>query len=178
MIITVILVVAAVFSLAFMLWVARGRSSAISRVEELPSRIRPVDIEAFRTLVDPVEAQFLRLRLSPAEFRKIQRQRLRAAVQYIWGAAQNAAVLVRIGDAARRSPDPSIAEAGEKLVSSGIRLRILSAQALVKLYIEMILPGTRISAGELAEVYERMTGLVFVLGRLQRSAASVTAGAA
>jgi len=178
MIIAIILVVAAVLSLIFMFWVARRRSSVLGGVEELSSRIRPVDIQAFRTLVDPGEAQFLRMRLSHAEFRKIQRERVRAAVEYIWCAAQNAAILVRIGEAARRSGDPSIAEAGEKLVYSGIRLRILSAQALVKLYIEMILPGTRISAAELVEVYERMTRQVFVLGRLQRATASVSVSAA
>ena len=44
-----------------------------------------------------------------------------------------------------------MAEAGEKLVDTAIRLRIFSFQALVKLYMEMILPGARVSAGELVE---------------------------
>ncbi len=175
MIITLILVVGAALSLVFMLWAAKGRSAAISRVEDLPRRIRPVDIQAFRLLVDPSETQFLRATLSGGDFRRIQRQRLRVAVQYISCAAQNAAVLVRIGESARRSPDPSIAEAGEKLVNTAIRLRIFSFQAMLKLYLEMIMPGLRVSAGDLAESYERMTSLVFLLGRLQRPANGIPA---
>jgi hypothetical protein len=177
MIIAIILVVAAALSLAFMLWVAKGRSSAINRVEDLPRRIRPVDIQAFRVLVDPSETQFLWSKLPRAEFRRIQRQRLRAAVQYIACAAQNAAVLVRIGEAARHSSDPSVAAAGEKLVSAAIRLRIFSFQAMLKLHLEMILPGAHVSAGDLAESYERMTSLVFLLGRLQRPAAGISGAA-
>jgi len=174
MIITLILVVAAALSLVFMLWVAKGRSSAISRVEDLARHLRPVDIQAFRILVDPLETQFLWSRLPRAEFRKIQRRRLHAAVQYISCAARNAAILIRIGEAARRSPEPSVAAAGEKLVNTAIRLRIFSFQAMMKLYLGMILPGARVSAGDLAENYERMTGLVFLLGRLQRPAAGVS----
>jgi hypothetical protein len=177
MIIAVILVVAAVLSLLLMVWAAKGRSSAISHVEDLPRHIRPVDIDAFRVLVDPAEAQFLWSRLPHAEFRKIQRQRLRAAVQYISCAAQNAAVLVRIGEVARRSSEPSVAEAGEQLVNAAIRLRIFSFQAILKLTLEMIRPGASVSALNLAENYERMTGLVFLLNRLQRPATGITVAA-
>ena len=173
-----ILVAAALLSAAFMLWVARGRSSNLTRVEELQGRVRPVEIQAFRALMDPAETKFLRARLPHGEFRKIQRERLLAAAKYISCAAQNAAVLIRIGEAARRSPDRSIADAGEKLVNNAIHLRMLSAQALLMLYLEMILPSRHSSLGELAEVYERMTGLVFLLGRLQRRTVAVSAGIA
>jgi hypothetical protein len=155
-----------------MLWVAKGRSAAISRVEDLPRHLRPVDICAFRMLVDPAETQFLWSKLPRAEFRRIQRQRLLAAVQYISCAAQNAAVLLRIGDAARHSRERAVAEAGEKLVNAAIRLRLLCFQATIKLYLEIILPGSHLSAGDLAENYERMTSLVFLLGRLQHPMAA------
>jgi hypothetical protein len=45
---------------------------------------------------------------------------------------------------------------------------------MLKLHLEMILPGTRVSAGDLAESYERMTSLVLLLGRLQRPAAGIS----
>lgn len=178
MILTAILVLAAVLSAAFMFWVARGRSSSVTRVEELQGRIWAIDIEAFRLLIDPAETEFLRVHLSTVEFRKIQRERLRAGAKYISCASRNAAILIRIGEAARRSPDPSIVAAGEKLVNSAIYLRILAAQALLKLYLELIVPSRHTSLMKLAESYERMTGLVFVLGRLQRPAASISPSAA
>src|ERR1035438_2128544 len=39
----------------------------------------PVDLEAFENLTDPEEEQFLRVNLSPAEFRGVQRARARPA---------------------------------------------------------------------------------------------------
>jgi hypothetical protein len=175
MMIALILVIAACLSLAFMLWLAKGRSSAIRGIEELPGRLRPVDIEAFRNLVDPEQTNFLWATLSRENFRKLQRERLLTAVEYISTAASNASVLIRMGEAARRSPEPAIAEAGEKLVNSAIRLRVYSFQAIVKLYLGMILPGSQLSTSNLAESYERLTGLVFLIGRLQRSAPRATA---
>jgi hypothetical protein len=167
MTITLILVLIGLVALLFLLRLAKGRSSAIGSVEDLSGRLRPVDVEAFRNLVDPAEEQFLRANLLPAEFRKIQRERLCAAIEYISCAARNAAVLIRMGEAARRSSDPSIAEAGERLVDSAIRLRLYAFQTVAKLYLGILLPGARLSPMGLAESYEQLTGLGRSLGRLE-----------
>ena len=177
MTIAIILVVASALFLVFMLRMAKGRSVSIRQVADLSRYIHPVDIDAFRVLVDPRETQFLRSKLSGAEFRRIQRQRSRAAAQYIACAARNATALIGIGEAARSSGDSTMAEAGARLVESGIRLRIFSFQAMLKLYVEMVRPGARISAGDLAERYERMTSLVFLVDRLQRRASGDVATA-
>jgi len=137
--------------------------------------MRAVDVEAFRNLVDPGEEEFLRANLAPAEFRKIQRERLRAAVEYISCAAQNAAILLRVADAGRRSPDPATAEAAEKLVGNAIRLRLYALHAIPRLYLGMILPGSRISPVRIAESYEQMTRLVVLLGCLQYPTRDVSA---
>jgi hypothetical protein len=175
MTITLILVLLAVLALLFLLRLAKGRGLAIKNVEGLAGRILPVDIEAFRNLIDPTEEEFLRINLPRAEFKRIQRERLRAALDYVSAAAHNASVLIRTGEAARLSPDASIAEAGTKLVDSGIRLRLYSFQAKARLYLGIALPGVRISTVGLAESYERMTGLVFLLNRLQSSSRRVPA---
>jgi hypothetical protein len=175
MTITLILVLLAVLTLLYLLRLAKGRGLAIRNVEDLAGGIRPVDIEAFRNLIDPTEQEFLRARLSHADFKRVQRDRLRAAIEYISGAAHNASVLIRMGEAARLSPDASVAEAGEKLVNSGIRLRLYSLQAIARLYLSIALPGVRISTVGLAESYERMTGLVFLLKRLESSSRRVSA---
>ena len=83
--------------------------------------------------------------------------------------AHNAAILIRVGEAARLSPEAAIAEAGARLVESGIRLRIYALQAIARLYLGIAFPAVRISTVSLAESYERMTGLVFLLNRLQVS---------
>jgi hypothetical protein len=174
MTIMLILVLFAVLALLYLVRLAKGRGLALKKPEGLASRIRPVDIEAFRNLIDPMEEEFLRSNLPPAAFKRLQRERLRAAIEYISGAASNAAVLIRMGEAARLSPETAIAEAGTRLVESGIRLRLYAVQAIARLYLGIAFPGVRISTVGLAENYERMTGLVFLLNRLQVSNRTTT----
>jgi len=126
--------------------------------------IRSVDLRAFRNLMDPEEEEYLRLNLSPAHFRRIQRERLRAAVEYIRCAAFNAAVLMRVAEAARHSPDPATVQAAVKLTDNAIRLRSYAFQAIPKLYLAILFPGRRFSSARVAESYEQMTRQVVLLG--------------
>lgn len=137
----------------------RGRTT-LPQIEQL----RSVDLRAFRNLMDPEEEQYLRRSLPPADFRRIQRERLRAAVEYIKCAASNAAVLMHFAESARRSPDPATAQAAIKLIDNAIRLRTYAFQAIPKLYLAMVFPGRRISPAPVAESYELMTRQVVLLG--------------
>jgi hypothetical protein len=135
----------------------RGRNQGIEQ-------IRSVDLRAFRNLMDPDEEDYLRRSLSPPDFRRIQRSRLRAAVEYIQCAASNAAVLMRVAQTARRSPDPATAQAAAKLIDNAVRLRGYAFQAIPKLYLAMVFPGRRFSPARVAESYEQMTRQVVLLG--------------
>ena len=169
MIFTSALVVFALLALIFLILLAKGRGFSSVAVVDPNFRIRPVDVRAFRNLIDPAEEDYLRRNLPRAEFAAVHRQRLRAAILYIASASHNAAVLMRVGEVARRSTESDIAQAGEKLVDSAIRLRFFAFQATAKLYIGFMLPGMRFSALSMAESYESMTRLGFVLNRLQSS---------
>jgi hypothetical protein len=175
MTITLILVVLSFLALGFLVRLAKGRASASDVLQNPTEHLQSVDVEAFRNLVDPGEEEFLRANLAPAEFRKIQRERLRAAVDYVFCAAQNAAILLQLADAGRRSSDPATAEAAEKLVNNALRLRIYALQAIPRLYLGMILPGVRISPVGIAERYEQMTRQVVLLGCLQYPTRGVSA---
>jgi hypothetical protein len=175
MIITLVIVLISFLALGFLIRVAKSRVSASKVLENPTEHMRAVDLEAFQNLVDPDEAEFLRTHLPSAEFRRIQRERLRAAVEYVSCAAQNAAVLLRLADAGRRSPDPATAEAAEKLVQNALRLRLYALQAIPRLYLGMVLPGARISPVGIAERYEQMTRLVVLLGCLQYPTRGVSA---
>jgi hypothetical protein len=175
MIITLILALAASLALLSSVRLTRGRALTPELLENPTQHIHAVDVEAFRNLVDPDEEEFLRTYLSPAEFRRIQRERLRAAVEYVSCAAKNAAILVRVADAGRRSSDPATAEAAEKLVDNAIRLRLYASLAIPRLYLGMILPGTHISPVRIAERYEQMTRLVVLLGCLQYPTRGISA---
>jgi hypothetical protein len=175
MTITLILICIAFLALVLLVALAKGQASGSKVLENPTEHIRSVDVEAFRNLMDPEEKEFLRTHLRPAEFRKVQRERLRTAADYVSCAAANAAVLLRLGEAARRSPDPGTVEAAGKLVDNAIRLRFYAFNALARLYLGMVLPGTRVSPVRIAESYEQMTRLVVLLGCLQYPTRGVSA---
>jgi hypothetical protein len=164
MITTIILVSAALVTLLVLLRLAQKRALAFRWLQAPATYLRSVDLEAFRNLIDPSEEQFLRAHLPPAEFRRIQRQRLRATVQYVSAVAHNAKVLLRLGQAARLSSDPSIAAAAENLVETALQLRFTAFRSLALLYWRIILPGRHASLAPVAEGYEQITGQVVMLG--------------
>jgi hypothetical protein len=175
MITTAILVLVALLALSCLLWFAKSQASTSKALENPAEHIRAVDVEAFRNLVDPEEEEFLRTNLRSAEFRRIQRERLRAAVEYVSCAAQNATILLRLADAGRRSSDPATAEAAQKLVDNALRLRLYALHAIPRLYLGMIFPGSRISPVLITERYEQMTRQVVLLGCLQYPTRGVSA---
>jgi hypothetical protein len=92
---------------------------------------------------------------------------MRAAVEYVQCVAHNASVLLRLGEAARLSADPEIAQAGRELVESALRIRIYALSAGLKLRVSMVMPGLHISPAAVSTSYENLTGVVSRLGRLQ-----------
>jgi hypothetical protein len=160
--IIVVLVVLSLLGVAIAL--TRTRVPFGDRTKPAEEQLRPVDIEAFRNLIDPNEEEYLRARLKPAEFRRIQRQRLAAAVEYIQGASKNAGILLRIADAARQSGDPAIMRSAEKLVEQATQLRLYAYQTVPRLYFAMAFPGWRVSPMRVAEGYEEMRRQAVFLG--------------
>jgi len=167
MTITVLLIAFAIIALFLVtFWSARGRRLGSDEVE-LTRQIRPVDLEAFRNLTDPTEEQFLREHLSEREFRTIQRERLRAAVEYVGGVSHNAGILLRLAQAARQSPDLKVAEAGQKLLDDALRLRLNSILVGIKLRVELAMPGRAFQPSGIVDRYQQVTELAVRLGRMQ-----------
>src|SRR5258707_5700645 len=155
----VILVLLAFLAVLLLLRAARVRAGVHSNVEDLTRQIRSVDVEAFRNLVDPAEEDFLRSHLSGRQFRRVQRQRLRAAAEYVHCASRNAVLLARLGEAARHSPEISVAEAGARLVDSATQLRLFALQATGRLYLSIVFPSLPVSAAAAPESYDSMAGI-------------------
>lgn len=167
MILSFALIFVALVILVLLLWVEGGNNSSVNRLEDLAGRTHPVDLEAFRNLVDPEEENFLRSCLLPRQFRAIQRERMRAALEYVRNAAHNAAFLLRMGEAAMRSPDPRIALAGRRLIDSALRLRAYALLSVAMLYARMAFPGVKLSYGRLADKYQHLSLLASQLTLMQ-----------
>ena len=172
MIIAIVLVVAAALALVFILSVTLFRSLQISSGTSLATQIQPIDVEAFRNLIDPEEDDYLRRRLAAAEFRMVQRQRLRAMAAYVQIAGRNAAVLVRIGQAAMTG-DAQTAEAARRLVDNALLLRRNAAFALLRIYVALAWPNSGLPAVPVLHGYVQLNGAAMLLGRLQNPAAPV-----
>lgn len=177
MIVSFTLIFVALAILLVLLYLEGGNNSHVNRLEDLAGRTRPVDLEAFRNLVDPSEEEFLRSSLLPGQFRAVQRERMRAALEYVGNTAHNSAFLLRMGEAAARSTDPRVAQAGRQLIDSALRLRAYALLAGGKLYVRIIFPGARLSYGRLADRYQHLSSLAsqLVLMQYPAQAARLTA---
>jgi hypothetical protein len=173
MTLAIILVIAAALALIFILGVTVSRSLQVCSGAGLATQIQPIDVQAFRNLVDPVEDDYLRRRLPAAEFRLVRRERLRAMAAYVRIAGRNAAVLVRMGQGALAASDAHTAEAARQLVDNALLLRRNAAFALLRIYVALAWPNSGPAAESILYGYERLNSSAMLLGRLQNPAAPV-----
>jgi hypothetical protein len=138
--------------LSYQVWWQSGDESGI---EDLS----PVDLVAFRNLTDPSEAQFLRINLSPREFRKVQRIRMRAMAKYISVISKNAASLVVIGRSVSADSDAEVAAIGLDVVRRALELKLWCSLSLLKLNATMVYPNLLSSSSKIAERYLDVTSL-------------------
>ncbi|HVP44386.1 MAG TPA: hypothetical protein VMS96_13210 [Terriglobales bacterium] len=165
-----IIFVAAGFGLAvFLFSVARGTTAAKGTLEEVGSATRPVDLAAFRNLVDPAEDEFLRTNLPAAAFRRVQRERLRAAIVYVERSAANAAVLLRIGEALSRE-DAEAAAMGREIANTALRLRVYALLVLAILHARVWFPSITTPVQEVGTRYEELRNQFGRLARTRRPA--------
>lgn len=145
-----------------------GKGHWFARKAEVPSvsGLVPIDVEAFRNLIDESEELYLRERLPGHEFRKIHRERMLAAVEYVRAAYANAGILVKIAEAARESADPQMAEAAGKLFENAVQLRWYAVQVIPRLYFKVVFPGTSRAPRKLFDRYDILTRQALVLGRV------------
>jgi hypothetical protein len=177
-----LLIVAAVATLASVAGLAVSRALRPASKAELESQIEPIDVAAFRNLIDPAEDEYLRRHLSAAQFRVTQRARLRARAAYVRVARRNAAVLIRIGQTALATSDArapnEVREAALRLVNDALLLQSNARFALVRIYADMAWPNRSATTVGLIDRYERLSDSAMLLGRLRNPgmAVRVTAG--
>jgi len=169
MTIAILLVVAAVVCLVFV-YLAVSRSRQLDGERSLAG-IQPIDIDAFRNLVDPREVDYLRRSLPPPEFRRVQRKRLLAAAAYVRTAKQNAEFLVQVGQAAQASASVDTAVAARHMVDQALRLQRNAFLALLRIRAASLWPHEGVPATPVLDTYDRLTGSAMLLGRLQNPAA-------
>jgi len=152
---------------------AIARSLQAGGSADLAATIHPVDLEAFRNLINPAEDDYLRRRLPRAQFRIVRRERLYAMAAYVHVVAENAAVLVRVGQVAVANGDPRVAAAAQRVVNDALLLRRNSTVALLRIYLALAWPNSKFATVRLVDGYEQLSGAAMLLGRLQNPAVPV-----
>ena len=171
MILAIVLIVVSALALVLILTVSVSRTLQVS--SKSPTSLQPIDVEAFRNLVDPTEDEYLHRHLLPAEFRAVRRERLRAVAAYVRAAGTNAAILVHIGQNALASSDAQTAQAASRLVNDALLLRRNATLVLMKIYVLQAWPNSGLIAAPVLHGYEQMSGAAMLLGRLQHPAVPV-----
>lgn len=162
--------------LAFLLavtltWVAaRGVKADVRTPEQLLALAIHIDIAGFRNLVNPSEDAYLVTMLSSRELVKVVRARRRAALAYIASVAHNAALLLRLSEAARTSSDPSVATAAQHLADSAIEMRLHCVLLQVRLRVAILIPALPLPASAIADRYQKFTDSVLQFVGLENPA--------
>jgi hypothetical protein len=146
-IILVLCALVALVCFALMAWKSRRQRS---------TDLCEIDLVAFENLISADEEEFLRAHLSAGEFRTIQRERLRAAMEYVSGISHNAGVLLQMGSAALHGPDPKIAEAGRQVIDEAGKLRLNAQLVRMRLLAAMLWPGARHRPAGVLELYRQL----------------------
>jgi hypothetical protein len=130
---TLVFVLIALALLAIFAALATRRARNLPDANQAFTAIQSLDIEAFRNLVDPEEEAFLRASLPTQAFRRIKRERARAALAYMKVLSSASLQVARFGDAAQRSPDQAIAASGRQIANSATYLRLRALDASMRL---------------------------------------------
>jgi len=162
-----LVIIIGMLALACIVWSIRGRNSGSRSLNDLANQLQPIDISAFRNLIDDSERQYLRSHLARADFRSVHRERMLAASEYVWCAFRNSGILIQLGEASRNATDPAVAATAASLVENATRLRLDATQALPKIYLSMLFPGLTWTQQNLPDGFDKLNRQAVILGCLQ-----------
>jgi hypothetical protein len=154
-------IIVAVF-LAVLIGKARRRTLA-----ELETSLIAVDATALGNLLHKQEDAFLRRNLGPRQYRRLKRQRIRAAREYVWNISRNALLLSRIAGFALDSPDPQIQLTAQKLANEAVELRWSALLAFSLLLVQEAYPTVDLNSIKIRERYASLAESASWLYRLR-----------
>lgn len=149
-------VVVALAGLALVYWAVRGQRVALAAPADLERYVSPVDLAAFQALLSAESEAFVRAHLPPGEVRAFLRERRRVAAGYTRRVAANAAVLTRLAELARSSPDAATARAGAELANAALELRLLALLCYARLQLERLHPSAPQYIRQVAGAYDSL----------------------
>lgn len=140
-----------------------------SRKKRATQKIRPIDMKAFRAITSRNDEMFLRNRLPHSEFSRLKRRRIGVTFLYVKRMANNAAVVIRIGEMARTSANPDVVRLAAQVSETASQIRLQCILAFAKLSIEFAVPSLQLNPATLEPGYQAMRENIARLGQLQNA---------
>ena len=141
--------------------------AARSRRLQSHQPIRPVDVQALRTLMDRDDELFLQERLPYSRFRRLKRRRIRVTMSYVGRVASNASLVMRLSASARLMADPEAAAIAVQVTEMATQIRMQCLVALGKLAVEFAMPSLQLTPAVLAPRYQALREQVLRLGAME-----------
>ncbi|PYP91597.1 MAG: hypothetical protein DMG65_07110 [Candidatus Angelobacter sp. Gp1-AA117] len=160
--ITFIVLAIALCAIALLYFVARSRGIHAAGQAE-----RPVDLDAFRTLMDRDDEEFLRKKLSRSEFVHLKRRRVAVTVKYVGRIAKNSAIVLQKAENLRQDANAEVAQAAAQVIDMATQIRMQCMVAFAKLTAEYLFPSLQLTPATLEPTYQALREKVLRLGSLQ-----------
>ncbi len=110
-------------------------------IDDVRPYLRAIELQEFEELLDPANEANFKFRLSPADFRQLQRKNIHLMREFLLRMSHNALVLIEwgnvewVGPAQRADSDKDRRRIAQELVQAATELRLYSVLALLKLKI-------------------------------------------
>ena len=142
-----------------------------SRRKQAGQSLRPVNLKAFRALMDRDDELFLRGKLPRSKFFRLKRHRIRVTLRYVARIASNTSAVLRMGEATRLSSTPEVADAATQVMELATQIRLQCLLAMAKLVAEYAIPSLQLTPGVLAPKYQSLRDSLSRLGALTQNRA-------
>jgi hypothetical protein len=139
-----------------------------SRRKHAGDSFHPVDLNAFRTLMDRDDELFMKEKLPRSKFTHLKRQRIRVTFRYVARIASNASAVLHMGEeAARVTSTPEAAQAATQVMELATQIRLQCLLAMAKLSLEYAMPSLQLTPAMLVPKYLSLRENLKRLGALE-----------
>ena len=113
------------------------------RRKQAAQSLRPVNLKAFRDLMDRNDEIVLRGKVPRSEFFRLKRDRIRVTLRYVTRIAGNASAVLRVSEATRLGSTPEVADEATQMMKLARQIRLQCLLEMGKLMAEYAIPYLR-----------------------------------
>ena len=162
MMVSILVVFGLTSAILFIVLAVRQRAISAD-LDQIAAQIREIDVESFRRLINPAEQEFLRNHLPLLEFRRIHYERTLAAAEYVWAAARNARIMMRLAEAAEQDATAAVVATAERLKQNASIMCLYALKTIPRLLVNALVPRENQECQVIASSYAAISREALIL---------------